>query len=252
MKRLKFILLFILILAFLCPTLVQAKGDAWYFTPTSDQRRPAGAMDEKTLTSLGGRYLGADEKVVYLTFDMGYINENVLRIKDVLKKEQVPGAFFILGHVAKTEGALLKELVLDGHTVCNHTYSHKNMAEIEDEEVFLQELEKLERAYTESTGLTLSRFYRPPAGQFSKENLQFAKNGGYTTVFWSLAYADWDNNRQPDPKVALAKLNGRLHNGAVILLHPTSKTNADILEAFIQSLKADGYRFGSIDELKVS
>ena len=252
MKKLKCILLLALVFSFVCPTAVQAKGENWYFSPTADHKRPSGAMNESTLKSLGGCYLGPDEKVVYLTFDMGYTNENVLRIKEILKKEKVPGAFFILGHVAKTEGELLKELVADGHTVCNHTYSHKNMSEITDEKVFLDELKKLEDTYTETTGMALAKFYRPPAGQFNKENLQFAKNGGYTTMFWSVAYADWDNNRQPDPKVAMAKLCGRVHNGAVILLHPTSKTNAEILEDFIKFLKADGYRFGNIEELKVA
>ncbi len=252
MKQFRFILLFLLIFAFICPVLAEAKSENWFFAPTSDKKRPSGAMDDNTLKSLGGCYLGPDEKVVYLTFDMGYVNENVLQIKDILKNENVPAAFFILGHVAKTESALLKELVNDGHIICNHTYSHKNMAEFTDESEFLEELAKLEKAYTESTGMTLAKFYRPPAGQFTKENLEFAKNGGYTTMFWSVAYADWDNSHQPDPKVALAKLNGRIHNGAVILLHPTSKTNAEILEDFIKSLKADGYRFGNIEELKVA
>lgn len=252
MKKLKFCLLFTLLFAFVCPLGAAAASDNWFFLPTTDHTRPKGAMDEQTLNSLGGYYLGKDEKVVYLTFDMGYTNENVIKIKDVLKQEKVPGAFFILGHVAKTEGALLNELVSDGHLICNHTYSHKNMSAITDESVFLDELARLETAYTETTGHTLAKFYRPPAGQFSRENLRFAKNGGYTTVFWSVAYADWDNARQPDEKVALSKLMGRVHNGAVILLHPTSKTNAAILESFIQALKADGYRFGSLEELKIA
>ena len=249
MKQLKVCLILVLIFAFLCPLAAQAKCNNWYFIPTADHQRPQGATDEKTLSSLGGCYLGKDEKVVYLSFDLGYTNENVLKIKDTLKKEKVPAAFFILGHVAKTEADLLKELVADGHTIGNHTYSHKNMAEVTDESVFLEELSKLETTYNQTTGYTLSKFYRPPAGQYTLENLRFAQNGGYTTVFWSVAYADWDNSHQPDPKVALAKLNGRVHNGAVILLHPTSKTNAEILESFIQTLKADGYRFGSLDEL---
>ncbi|HAZ19217.1 MAG TPA: delta-lactam-biosynthetic de-N-acetylase [Clostridiales bacterium] len=251
MKRLKISIFVILTFSFLFPLCAEAKSENWYFVPTSDHSRPQGVLDEITLASLNSCYIGKDEKVVYLTFDIGYINENVIAIKDILKKQKVPAAFFILGHVAKTESTLLKEMVTDGHTICNHTYSHKDMSKIKDETTFLNELARLEQEYKKTNGYDISKYYRPPAGQFSKENLQFAKNGGYTTVFWSVAYADWDNNRQPNEKVALAKLMGRLHNGAVILLHPTSKTNAAILETFIQNLKADGYRFGDVHELTI-
>ena len=79
--------------------------------------------------------------------------------------------------------------------------------------------------------------------------MKFASELGYKTIFWSLAYADWDNAKQPSPSSALNILLSNIHNGAVILLHPTSATNAQILPELIRTLKNDGYRFGTLDEL---
>ena len=116
-------------------------------------------------------------------------------------------------------------------------------------EEFASELEKLESTVSEQTGVTVKKYYRPPEGRFSEENLKWAQELGYKTVLWSLAYADWDNNRQPEPEKAKKLILDNVHNGAVILLHPTSKTNADILDDLLTTLENDGYRFGTLDEL---
>ena len=76
-----------------------------------------------------------------------------------------------------------------------------------------------------------------------------AQSLGYKTVFWSFAYADWDNAKQPSEESAIKKILDNTHNGAIILLHPTSSTNAAILPRLIKEWRAMGYRFGSLDEL---
>ena len=131
----------------------------------------------------------------------------------------------------------------------NHTMHHPDMSKLQDPNAFARELSQLETLFQSVTGRQMPKYYRPPQGIYSQENLEMAKQLGYQTVFWSLAYADWDNRSQPDAQYAFDKLLPRIHNGAVILLHATSKTNAQILDRLLTQLKADGYTFASIDQL---
>ena len=118
-----------------------------------------------------------------------------------------------------------------------------------DDPAFLAELQELEALYTDTTGKTLAKYYRPPEGRFNRSNLECADQNGYKTVFWSFAYPDWDNEKQMSPQRAKSIIMENIHNGEVMLLHPTSATNAEILGDVIRELKREGYRFGSLDEL---
>lgn len=210
---------------------------------------PAGPVSQQRLAQLGAAYLDPDGgKVLYLTFDAGYENGYTGQILDVLQKQEVPAAFFLVGDYLERNADLVRRMVQEGHIVGNHTRSHPDMREL-DAAAFEAELRGVETLYTDITGQTLPKFYRPPQGLYSEENLKTAQNLGYQTVFWSLAYADWDNSNQPDPDAAVEKLNSRIHDGAVILLHATSKTNAQILERLIAAWKDMGYRFAPLTEL---
>ena len=129
------------------------------------------------------------EKILYLTFDAGYENGNIAKVLDVLKEENVRGAFFVLSHLIKSAPDLLVRMENEGHLVCNHTARHKNMAQA-DEKTFCEELSCLEKLYKDTTGHELSKFYRPPEGTFSANNIGWAKKLGYKTVFWSLMYKE--------------------------------------------------------------
>jgi len=223
-------------------------GAGWYTKVTKDHARPE-LPEFKQIEENGGIALGEDEKKVYLTFDAGYENGNVKKIADILKKNNVNGAFFILSNLVHTDPELVKQLMDDGNLVCNHTRKHPDMSQKSEEE-FKKELASMEQYFREQTGKDIAKFYRPPEGKYTLENLKWAKEMGYRTVFWSIAYSDWDNNNQMKPEKALNLLLGRVHNGAVILLHPTSETNAEILDGFIKRLKAEGYEFGLISEIK--
>ena len=195
-------------------------------------------------------YIGNQEKKkIYLTFDCGYENGQMECILDALKEADVKACFFLVGNYLETEPELVKRMVEEGHTIGNHTYHHKDMTRIDDFDAFREELESLEALYRETTGKELSKYYRPPEGKFDERSLRYASELGYRTIFWSVAYADWDNKNQPSAQTAKAKILERVHNGAVILLHPTSRTNAEILKDVIVELKGQGYRFGSLDEL---
>lgn len=222
----------------------------WGLSFQTEGQAPAGPLSTEKLAGLDAAYLDPDgEKVLYLTFDAGYENGYTKEILDILKKQDVPAAFFLVGSYLERNADLVRRMVKDGHIVGNHTMNHPDMSKVPSREAFEKELQAVETLYTDITGQTLPKFYRPPQGLYSGENLEMAQKMGYHTVFWSLAYADWDNKNQPDPDVAVEKLNRRIHDGAVILLHSTSKTNAEILDRLITGWKDMGYRFAPLTEL---
>ena len=223
---------------------------AWGLHFEEEGRSPTGPASAQQLARYDAAFMGNPvEKVLYLTFDAGYENGYTADILNVLKKHNVPAAFFLVGDYLERNADLVRRMVEEGHIVGNHTASHPNMSKITDKAAFTKELEEVETLFAEITGKELPKFYRPPQGIYSEENLKLAQELGYKTVFWSLAYADWDNNKQPTREYAMEKLMPRTHNGAVILLHATSKTNAEILDELLTAWKQQGYTFESIDKL---
>lgn len=224
----------------------------WYCKHTTDGTRPPIPPEMSYITDHGGYFLGNDEKVIYLTFDAGYENGNIEKILDTLKAEEVPAAFFVLENLVERNTDLVKRMAEEGHTVCNHTAKHKDMTKVTSKEDFAAELTAMENIYKEKTGCDMAKYYRPPEGKLSEQNLAWADELGYKTIMWSYAYADWDNDKQMSPEKATAKLLEGTHNGEVLLLHPTSSTNAQILGDLIKEWKSMGYRFGTLDELTKS
>ena len=223
---------------------------SWGIHFQTEGEPPVGNTSQTALSRYDAAFLGdTNQKVLYLTFDAGYENGFTPQILDVLKKHQVPAAFFLVGNYLEREPDLVRRMTEEGHIVGNHTWSHPDMSKIQKKEDFSRELKQVEDQYREITGQDLKRYYRPPQGIYSEENLQMAKELGYRTVFWSLAYVDWNNDAQPTAEEAFSKLLPRTHDGAVILLHSTSQTNAAILEELIIRWKEQGYTFGTLDEL---
>ena len=195
-------------------------------------------------------YLGdTRQKRLYLTFDAGYENGSTEKILDTLKAHGVRAAFFLVGNYVDRNRDLVRRMVEEGHIVGNHTMHHYDMSKLSDKQAFSKELTDLEDLFREVTGKDLPKYYRPPQGIYSQENLKMAKELGYKTVFWSLAYVDWMNDRQPTKEQAFSKLLPRTHPGAVILLHSTSQTNAEILDELLTHWEQEGYTFGTVEEL---
>lgn len=243
------------LLAAILLTIAQAVPQAittgtWGLSFSDQGQVPSGPASAGQLQALDAAYVGdSEQKVLYLTFDAGYENGYTEDILDVLKKHNVPAAFFLVGDYLERNADLVRRMVDEGHIVGNHTATHPDMSKITDREAFSKELSEVEELFLQITGKDLPKFYRPPQGIYSEENLKLAQELGYKTVFWSLAYADWDNNKQPTREYALSKLLPRTHNGAVILLHATSKTNAELLDELLTTWKQQGYTFKSIDAL---
>ena len=187
--------------------------------------------------------------MIYLTFDAGYENGNTAAILDALKKHNAPATFFLVGNYIETSPDLVKRMVAEGHTVGNHTYHHPDMSKISTKEAFEKELGDLEKLFEETVGQSMVKFYRPPQGKYSESNLKMANEMGYKTFFWSLAYVDWYEDKQPTKEEAFKKLLGRIHPGAIVLLHSTSKTNGEILDELLTKWEEMGYQFKSLTEL---
>mgnify|MGYP002459358494 FL=1 len=202
------------------------------------------------LSEYNAWYTGpSDENTIYLTFDAGYENGCTEAILDALKKHQAPAAFFVVGNYLETSPELINRMLDEGHIVTNHTYHHPDMSRISSLQDFRAELEQLETKFTEITGRTMPKYYRPPQGKYSESNLQMAKELGYQTFFWSLAYVDWYQDDQPTKEEAFEKLLSRIHPGAIVLLHSTSSTNASILDELLTKWEEMGYRFGTLSDL---
>ena len=225
----------------------------WGLSFQTEGEAPLANATTEYLEKFNAMYVGDQaEKTLYITFDAGFENGNTAQILDALKKHSVKATFFLVGNYFETQPELVKRMVEEGHTVGNHTYSHPDMSAISDAASFTEQLQKNEALYREITGQEMPKLYRPPQGKFCESNLQMAKELGYSTVFWSLAYVDWYTEDQPTKEQAFSKLLPRVHPGAVVLLHSTSSTNAQILDELLTEWESMGYSFGDLESLCAS
>ena len=229
---------------------VSAVNTNWGLRFHEDGATPTGNATADFLKQYGAFYVGdTTKKIIYLTFDAGYDNGYTAPILDTLKRHNVSATFFVVGHFLDSKPDLVKRMVAEGHLVGNHTDSHPDMSAIGTAEGFTRELTALETRYREITGAEMPKLYRPPRGKYSEQNLQMAYEKGYTTCFWSLAYVDWYTDDQPTKDEAFSKLLPRIHPGAVVLLHSTSRTNCEILDELLTKWKEMGYSFGKLTDI---
>ena len=220
----------------------------WGLSFQSEGAPPVANASQEYLRNFDALYVGdANQKEIYITFDAGFENGNTERILDALKKHGVKATFFLVGNYFETQPELVKRMAEEGHTIGNHTYSHPDMSKIGDIQSFQTELQKNEALYRDILGSEMPKLYRPPQGKFCEENLKMAQQLGYSAVFWSLAYVDWYTDDQPTPEQAFSKLLPRIHPGAVVLLHSTSSTNAEILDELLTKWEETGYSFGDLE-----
>ncbi len=192
-------------------------------------------------------YLDQIPRSLYLTFDEGYENGYTAQILDVLKENDVKAAFFITGPYLEKETELVERMVKEGHIVGNHTVHHPSMPQVTDDEKLKKEITDLNQRFFELFGINM-KYIRPPKGEYSERTLSLSNDLGYTSVFWSFAYQDWDVNKQRGVDYAYQTITNGVHDGCVLLLHAVSKDNANVLDRVIKDLKADGYVFRSLDE----
>lgn len=212
--------------------------------------KPAGNATPAELKKYNAYFVApGEEKKIYLTFDCGYENGNTEAILDALKSHQAPATFFVVGHYLESAPELVKRMVAEGHAVGDHTYHHPDMSKISDSATFQKEMDDVRILFHEVTGQEMPMYYRPPQGKYNAENLKLAKSFGYSTFFWSLAYVDWNVNDQPTREEAISKLTTRIHPGAIVLLHNTSRTNAEIMDELLTKWEEMGYSFAPLSDL---
>ena len=235
------------------PAAIPASVDNWGLSFPVEGEAPVGNASAQDLAQYDAWYLGdTSKKVLYLTFDCGYENGYTEAILDALKKHSAPAAFFVVGHMIESAPDIIRRMADEGHIVGNHTYHHPDMSAIQNDDAFRQELDDLAALYRETTGQEMPKYYRPPQGKYSVQNLKQAQALGYRTILWSLAYVDWYVDDQPTHQQAFDKLLPRVHDGAIVLLHSTSATNAEILDELLTRWEDMGYTFASLESLSAS
>lgn len=231
------------------PEAVTADSKSWYLKPNLEHQPPQIDGSVQNMADEGVFYYALPQNApqVYLTFDEGYELGYTGQILDILKEHQVPAVFFITGHYLTSQPDLVKRMVAEGHQVANHTYNHPNLSQVSKER-FQNEVSQLEQEFTSLTGSAMAPFLRPPAGNYSTASLQWAKELNYTTVFWSLAFHDWDPNNQPGADYSYQYVIDHIHPGAIILLHAVSESNTQALPQIIEDVRAAGYVFAPLPQ----
>lgn len=207
-------------------------------------------MSNEELKKYNAYSMGPDKKVIYLTFDEGGISSYLPQIVDILDKNNVKGTFFLCKNYIKTNKELMLRLINNGHSIGNHTANHMSMPNLANKENFqkyLDEIISVEETFREVTGRNMDKIYREPRGEYSLRSLSIIKDLGYSTYFWSSAYKDWDDSLTKEE--ALNAMIERVHNGAIFLLHPTSKGNYLALDEFIIKMKNEGYTFDLVKNI---
>ena len=229
---------------------MNAAEGSWGLSFQEEGKPPVANATREELAQYGAWYAqDTQEKIIYLTFDCGYENGNTPAILSALKKHNAPATFFVVGNFVEDNPELVSQMLLEGHTVGNHTMHHPDMSKIAQLSAFEKEIRELETVFAETTGQEISHYYRPPQGKYSEANLKMAQQLGYQTFFWSLAYVDWYEDQQPTKEEAFEKLLGRIHPGAIVLLHNTSATNGAILDELLAKWEEMGYKFGCLKDL---
>ena len=234
------------------PVALSNAKEGWGFRKNKDHRTPEITAHQKSLVDKYGIYFVANtdsrNKVVVLTFDLGYEKGYTKTILDILQKHQVKAIFFITGPWLKQNPDLARRMVKEGHIIGNHTWSHPSLPSV-GRSKFEADIKKLEDAIVETTGQSRSiKYLRPPMGEYSEQTLQWTNELGYKTVFWSIALKDWMPMGGPDK--AISGVMDNLHNGAIILLHGVSKDVTEGLDQILSQITANGYKIISIDKIR--
>lgn len=226
-----------------------AYGYGWGYKKTNDNKAPDVGTYGDLIKNHHAIYIDdSNDKDLYLTFDNGYEQGFTEQVLDILKEENVPATFFVTGHYVKTSPHIVERIAQEGHILGNHSYSHPDFTTMSKDAVE-KELTKLEKAVAAVSEQKELKYLRPPRGTFNENTLKWADELGYIHVFWSLAFKDWEINKQKGWQYAYDQIMNQVHPGAILLLHAVSSDNADALKKVIIDLKKQGYQFKSLDDL---
>lgn len=227
-------------------------SDSWWFK-RKENHVPSGSGEIFDLSKYQGIYIdkqaSEEDKVIYLTIDCGYGSDNTAILLDIFKEQNVQVTFFVTGHFLKANPDEVRRMAEEGHLVGNHSVTHPDLTQLTEDEIY-KEIIGCEEKYFDITGKPMDLFFRPPGGNYSRRTMQITEDLGYRSIFWSVAYFDYDKDNQPGKKYVLDHFKQYHHNGAVVLMHNDSDSNRDAMRDVILYLKEQGYRFGSLEELQ--
>ncbi len=229
----------------------QAAADEymWYYLPHDSNQQPLPMEKAPYIKNYNILYIGnADENKIYLTFDDCPDNENIPHILDILKDHHAVATFFMTEAYIRKHPDVIERIIGEGSLVGNHTAKHVSVTRLTFEN-FKAQLQGVEDAFYEITGKTMPKLFRPPQGLFSEQTLKYADELGYTTVFWSFRYTDWDVYNQPSKESAYKIIMSETHPGEIVLLHCQSKTNVSILDSVLTAWEEQGYTFGLVGDI---
>lgn len=245
-KKWTIVLLLTLFATFFSLSSIDIKASGWGFSRNNQHVTPSIGKYAEMIEGTSSYYVGdTSQKIVYLTFDAGYDNGELIKILNTLEQKNVKASFFLTGDFVKRFPELTIKITLDGHIPCNHSYSHRRIQTLTKDEL-ANDLEKLNQAYYDLTGHTMPKYFRPPEGEFSREALLNVQSLGYKTIFWSYAYRDWDVNHQQSSEKVVQNVVENLHPGAIILMHSVSSTNSEALGLIIDEIRNAGYEFKTV------
>lgn len=223
--------------------------ERWWLKRNENHQTPK-VSDYIDLSKYDAYYVNpkCKKKKIFLTFDCGYENGFTPKILDVLKKQKIVAAFFVTKPFIREGRELVRRMKKEGHIVGNHTVHHKSMPTLSDRDN-KQEIIDCAEYCKEATGYEMDHFIRPPMGEYNEKTLKLTKSMGYKTIFWSMAYVDFDVNKQPGKQYVVEHFKKYTHNGAIPLMHNVSQSNAEALDEVITNLKKEGYQFESLKKL---
>lgn len=223
--------------------------ERWWLKRNENHQTPE-VSDYIDLSKYDAYYVNpkCKKKKIFLTFDCGYENGFTPKILDVLKKQKIVAAFFVTKPFIREGRELVRRMKKEGHIVGNHTVHHKSMPTLSDRDN-KQEIIDCAEYCKEATGYEMDHFIRPPMGEYNEKTLKLTKSMGYKTIFWSMAYVDFDVNKQPGKQYVVEHFKKYTHNGAIPLMHNVSQSNAEALDEVITNLKKEGYQFESLKKL---
>ena len=223
--------------------------ERWWLKRNENHQTPE-VSDYIDLSKYDAYYVNpkCKKKKIFLTFDCGYENGFTPKILDVLKKQKIVAAFFVTKPFIREGRELVRRMKKEGHIVGNHTVHHKSMPTLSDRDN-KQEIIDCAEYCKEATGYEMDHFIRPPMGEYNEKTLKLTKSMGYKTIFWSMAYVDFDVNKQPGKQYVVEHFKKYTHNGAIALMHNVSQSNAEALDEVIMNLKKEGYQFESLKKL---
>lgn len=185
------------------------------------------------------------EKVVALTFDDGPDPIQTPKVLQILKEQQATACFFCIGHKVKGNEKLLQQMVVEGHLIGNHSFTHSGLFPLYGLSRMKKDLQTCQSELERVTSQPVTLF-RPPFGVTNPTIAKAVRQLGYTSIGWNIRTLD---TQQPSPDKVLDRIRKGIKPGSIILLHDRMPNSGQLVKQILDLLKEQGYTVVRLDEL---